>query len=89
MPQKTRMEQLDEKNIQIKRLEYEVRCSKNTIDHFRNALKVTRNENEILKDSLHQYKQKIGELANWAATPLPRFGRQQETERQETRNPPS
>jgi len=87
MSQKTRMEQLEEKNIHIKRLESKVNCSQNTIDHFRNALRITTNENEILKDSLLSYKIKIAELGNWAEG-RPSFGRHQETARQETRNPP-
>jgi len=87
MSKKTWMEQFDEKNIQIKRLESKVNCSQNTIDHLRNALRITMKENEILKDSLHQYKEKIGELGNWAEG-RPSFGRHQETARQETRNPP-
>ena len=82
MSQKTWMQQLDENKIQIKRLESEVKSSQNTINHFRNALRITMNENEILKDSLYQYKEKIGELGNWAEG-RPSFGRA----RQETRHP--
>jgi len=82
MLQKTWMQQLDENKIQIKRLESEVKSSQNTINHFRNALRITMNENEILKDSLYQYKEKIGE-----AEGRPSFGRHQETAMQETRHP--
>ena len=82
MSKKTWMEQFDEKNIQIKRLESKVKCSQNTIDHLRNALRITMKE-----DSLHQYKEKIGELGNWAEG-RPSFGRHQETAMQKTRNPP-
>jgi len=87
MSQKTWMQQLDENKIQIKRLESEVKSSQNTINHFRNALRITMNENEILKDSLYQYKEKIGELGNWAEG-RPSFGRHQETAMQETRHSP-
>jgi len=56
------MEQVDEKNIYAKRLEYQVQCWGNTIERLKNALGIIMNENEILQNSLHQYKIKIAEL---------------------------
>ena len=62
MSQNTLMEQVDEKNIYAKRLEYQVQCWGNTIERLKNALGIIMNENEILQNSLHQYKIKIAEL---------------------------
>ena len=62
MSQNTLMEQVDEKNMYAKRLEYQVQCWGNTIERLKNALGIIMNENEILQNSLHQYKIKIAEL---------------------------
>jgi len=62
MSQKSLIEQLDEKNIYIKSLEFKVSFSRNMIYDFKNGIRIIMKENENLKDSLHQYKIKIAEL---------------------------
>ena len=64
--QNTRMEELDKQTIKLyaNRLEYKLRCSQNTIEEFRNAIRIIMNENESLQNSVHQHKRQIAELVN-------------------------